>query len=138
MVVVAGPKNDYLQPAVDALKNFVEGGGRAMFLLDPPLKIGKATPDNEALDKVLQDWGVSLDKDLLLDTNPVGQLLGAGPQVALVSKYDSHPIVDDMKGTTTGFPPFAIADDQEHGTKEQLFKSSLSPRNPVSATTNSK
>ena len=45
-----------------------------------------------------------MDKDLLLDTNPVGQLLGAGPQVALVSKYDSHPIVDDMKGTTTGFP----------------------------------
>ena len=103
-VVVAGPKNDYLQPAVDAIKKYVEGGGRAMFLLDPPLKIGKATPDNEALSKVLQDWGVSLDKDLLLDTNPVGQLLGAGPQVALVSKYDSHPIVDDMKGTTTGFP----------------------------------
>jgi len=103
-VVVAGPKNDYLQPAVDAIKKYVEAGGRAMFLLDPPLKIGKATPDNEALSKVLQDWGVSLDKDLLLDTNPVGQLLGAGPQVALVSKYDSHPIVDDMKGTTTGFP----------------------------------
>jgi ABC-type uncharacterized transport system involved in gliding motility auxiliary subunit len=128
VVVVAGPKNDYLQPAVDALKNFVEGGGRAMFLLDPPLKIGKATPDNEALDKVLQDWGVSLDKDLLLDTNPVGQLVGAGPQVALVSKYDSHPIVDDMKGTTTGFPlsRSLTIKSTDKTTVQKLFESSES------------
>ena len=34
----------------------------------------------------------------------MGQLAGLGPQVALVSKYDPHPIVDDMKGTATGFP----------------------------------
>ena len=36
--------------------------------------------------------------------NPVGQLVGVGPQVALVSTYDSHAIVNDMKGTATGFP----------------------------------
>jgi ABC-type uncharacterized transport system involved in gliding motility auxiliary subunit len=104
VVVVGGPKSDYLQPAADALKNYVEGGGRAMFLLDPPLKIGHATADNEALTNVLQSWGVSMEKDLLLDMNPVGQLEGVGPQVALVSKYDAHPIVDEMKGTATGFP----------------------------------
>jgi ABC-type uncharacterized transport system involved in gliding motility auxiliary subunit len=128
VVIVAGPKSDYLQPAVDALKKYVEGGGRAMFLLDPPLKIGKATPDNEALDKILQDWGVSLDKDLLLDTNPVGQLLGAGPQVALVSKYDSHPIVDDMKGTTTGFPlsRSLTIKSTDKTTVQKLFESSES------------
>ena len=39
VVVVAGPKSDYQQPAVDAIKKYVEDGGRAMFLLDPPLKI---------------------------------------------------------------------------------------------------
>ena len=104
VVVVGGPKSDYLQPAADALKKYVEGGGRAMFLLDPPLKIGHATADNEALTNVLQSWGVSMEKDLLLDMNPVGQLEGVGPQVALVSKYDAHPIVDEMKGTATGFP----------------------------------
>jgi ABC-type uncharacterized transport system involved in gliding motility auxiliary subunit len=104
VVVVGGPKSDYLQPAADAVKKYVEGGGRAMFLLDPPLKIGHATADNEALTNVLQSWGVSMEKDLLLDMNPVGQLEGVGPQVALVSKYDAHPIVDEMKGTATGFP----------------------------------
>ena len=52
----------------------------------------------------MQSWGVTPEKDLLLDLNPIGQLDGLGPQVALVSKYDSQPIVDDMKGTATGFP----------------------------------
>ena len=45
-----------------------------------------------------------MDKNLILDLNPIGQLAGLGPQVALVTNYSSQPIVDDMKGTATGFP----------------------------------
>jgi ABC-type uncharacterized transport system involved in gliding motility auxiliary subunit len=30
--------------------------------------------------------------------------MGTGPQVALVAVYDSHPIVNEMRGTATGFP----------------------------------
>lgn len=104
VVVVAGPKNDFQQPSVDVIKKYIEDGGRAMFMLDPPIKLGHPTADNAALTKVLQDWGVSLDNDLVLDPNPVGQLAGLGPQVALVTKYEQQPIVDEMKGTATGFP----------------------------------
>jgi ABC-type uncharacterized transport system involved in gliding motility auxiliary subunit len=104
VVVIAGPKSDYAQSSVDVIKKYVEGGGRTMFLLDPPIKLGHPTADNDALTKVLQDWGVSLDKDLVLDQNPVGQLAGLGPQVALITKYEMHPIVDPLKGTATGFP----------------------------------
>jgi ABC-type uncharacterized transport system involved in gliding motility auxiliary subunit len=104
VVVVGGPKNDYQQPEVDALQKFVQQGGRAMFLLDPPLKIGRPTADNDALSNMLQGWGVGVEKDLLLDQNPVGQLMGVGPEVPLVTAYDSHPIVNDLKGTATGFP----------------------------------
>ncbi|MGH9742168.1 MAG: GldG family protein [Candidatus Acidiferrum sp.] len=105
VVVVAGPTGDYLQPEVDALKNYVEGGGRAMFLLDPPLKMGRENiADNDALSALLTGWGVTPNKDLILDMNPIGQLAGLGPQVALVTSYDSQPIVADMKGSATGFP----------------------------------
>ena len=39
IVVVGGPKHDYLQPAMDALKIYVMGGGRAIFNFDPVLNL---------------------------------------------------------------------------------------------------
>ena len=128
VVVVGGPKNDYQQTEIDAIKKYVEGGGRAMFLLDPPLKIGRPTADNQALNSLLQGWGVSMDKDLLLDLSPVGQLMGVGPTIALVSTYAPHPIVNEMKGTATGFPlsRSMTIKNTDKSTVQKLFDSSES------------
>ena len=102
-LVVAGPKHNYAQPEVDAIKKYVEDGGRSLLLLDAPLKLGHSEiADNEELAKLLESWGVTPNKDLVLDS--VGQVLGLGPQVALVGSYSLQPIVRDLKGTTTGFP----------------------------------
>jgi ABC-type uncharacterized transport system involved in gliding motility auxiliary subunit len=129
VLVVGGPSGDYQQPEVDAIKKYVEDGGRALFLLDPPLKIGRPEiADNDALTAVLQSWGVTVDKDLILDLNPIGQLYGLGPQVALVGSYDSHPIVSEMKGIATGFP-LSRSIDVKSGSKTtvaKLFSSSES------------
>jgi ABC-type uncharacterized transport system involved in gliding motility auxiliary subunit len=104
-LIVAGPTRNYEQPEVDAIKGYVEDGGRALLMLDPPLRLGHSEiADNDALTTLLQGWGVSLSKDLILDLNPIGQLAGLGPQVALVTSYSSQPIVNEMKGTATGFP----------------------------------
>ncbi|HKV63911.1 MAG TPA: GldG family protein [Candidatus Acidoferrum sp.] len=122
VVVVGGPSGDYAQPEVDALQKYVEAGGRAMFLLDPPLKIGREEiADNDALSAVLTGWGITPNKDMILDLNPIGQLAGLGPQVALVTSYDSQPIVNDMKGTATGFP-LARSLDTKNGTKTSVDK----------------
>jgi len=105
VLVIAGPTSNYEQPEVDAIKKYVEDGGRGFFMLDPPLKLGHPEiADNDALTNLLQSWGVSVQKDLILDLNPIGQLTGLGPQVALVTHYESQPIVNEMKGTATGFP----------------------------------
>ena len=104
-LVVAGPTKNYEQPEVDAIKKYVEGGGRAFFMLDPPLRLGhEEIAENDALTNLLQSWGVTVNKDLILDLNPLGQIAGLGPQVALVTSYASQPIVDQMRGTATGFP----------------------------------
>ena len=104
-LAIAGPTRNYEQPEVDAIKKYVENGGRALLMLDAPLKSGRSEiADNDALASVLQSWGVTLDKNLILDLNPIGQLVGLGPQVALVTSYESQPIVIEMKGTATGFP----------------------------------
>ena len=125
-LVVGGPSVDYQQTQVDAVKKYVEDGGRALFMLDAPLKVGRETSYNDGLTKQLQSWGVTLNKDLILDLNPIGQLMGLGPQVALVSTYDSHAIVNTLKGTATGFP-FSRSMEVKNSDKttvEKLFNSS--------------
>ena len=126
MVIVGGPSRDYLQPAVDALKNYVENGGKAIVMLDPPLKFAKQNIDeNAALLGVLSTWGVTADKDLVLDTSGVGQLYGLGPEIALVSSYGTHPIVGAMKRLASGFP-IARSLEIKNGAKttvEKLFES---------------
>jgi len=127
VLVVAGPTGDYQQPAVDGIKKYVEDGGRALFLMDPPLKIGRSEiADNDALANLLESWGVTLNKDLVLDLNPIGQLAGLGPQVALVTRYERHAIVNDMKGSATGFPLVRSMDvkSADKTTVERLFDSS--------------
>jgi gliding motility-associatede transport system auxiliary component len=104
ILVVAGPKRNYLQPAVDAVKNYVENGGRALIMLDPPLKFKTEIDDNAGLTAVLDGWGVKMDNDLVLDLSGVGQLFGLGPEFPIVTKYEDHAIVRDMKDLPTGFP----------------------------------
>src|SRR5215469_11504080 len=128
-LVVGGPTRNYEQPQVDAIKKYVEDGGLAFFMVDPPLRMGRLEiADNDPLMALLQSWGVTPEKDLLLDMNPIGQIMGLGPQVALVTSYSSQPIVSDVKRTATGFPISRSLDikSTDKTTVEKLFDSSTS------------
>lgn len=128
--VIAGPIHDYQPTEVSAIQNYVEDGGRAFFMLDPPLKMGPQTiSDNDALASVLKSWGVSLDRDLVLDLNPIGQIAGLGPQEPLVTNYStSQPIVSSMRRTATAFPitQSLTIDNTPKATVDELFSSSAS------------
>lgn len=104
VLVVGGPVRDYLQPAVDAIKTYVEDGGHALILLNPPLKFGSQVDDNAALDALLASWGVTANKDLVLDLSGVGQLFGMGPELPVVTNYEDHAIVRGLKNMATAFP----------------------------------
>ncbi len=127
VLVVAGPTHDYQQPEVAAIQKYVENGGRGLFLLDPPLESRSSViAANDALDAVLAGWGVTPDKDLVLDQSPIGQLIGVGPEVAVVTHYESQPIVSDLKDTATGFPIVQSLAIQSTGkaSVDKLFSSS--------------
>jgi ABC-type uncharacterized transport system involved in gliding motility auxiliary subunit len=105
----------------------VEGGGRVLFLLDPPLDFGREhIAENAALTGLLASWGVTGDKDLVLEQNPMGQMFGFGPEIPLVSSYESHPIVNDLKNSYTGFPVARSLDVKNAGkvTNTKLFSTS--------------
>jgi ABC-type uncharacterized transport system involved in gliding motility auxiliary subunit len=122
VLVVAGPKHDYVQPETDAIKAYVEGGGKALFMLDPALNLGReATDENTTLDAVLASWGVTVNKDLALDTSGVGQIFGLGPEVPLVTNYETHAIVSQMKDVATAFP-LARTLDIKDGDKTSVSK----------------
>jgi ABC-type uncharacterized transport system involved in gliding motility auxiliary subunit len=106
VLVIAGPKNDYPASIVNALKAFVEAGGRAFFLLDTPLRLGDSEPPSENSDlvKLLADWGVSANKDLALDLSGVGQLFRLGPEVPFIMGYESHPITEPLTRVPTAYP----------------------------------
>jgi len=105
VLVIAGPQTNYTPNMITAIKAYVENGGRVMFLMDPPLDFGREhIAENAGLKDLLQSWGVTLENDLVLEENPVGQLFGFGPEIPLVSSYGSQPIVNDLKSSMTGFP----------------------------------
>jgi ABC-type uncharacterized transport system involved in gliding motility auxiliary subunit len=106
VVIVGGPSLDYSPAVVTALKNYVENGGRAMILLDSVLKIGREQPpaENAGLTKLLSDWGVTVNKDLVLDLSGVGELLRLPPEVPMILSYDSHPITQPLNRVATAFP----------------------------------
>ena len=106
VLIIGGPKNDYPTPIVNALKTYVEAGGRALFLLDTPLRLGSSEPPTENADllKLLADWGVTANKDLALDLSSVGQLLGLGPEIPFILSYESHPITEPLTRVPTAYP----------------------------------
>ena len=125
IVVVAGPKHDYLAPEVASLKQYVENGGRALFLLDAPLKLAAMQiDDNAALMGILAGWGVTPQKNLVLDFSGVGQLYNAGPQYPIATSYTSQAIVREMKDVWTIFPLSRSLDikNGDNTTVEKLFE----------------
>jgi ABC-type uncharacterized transport system involved in gliding motility auxiliary subunit len=134
-LVISGPSGDYVQPAVDAIKKYVEGGGRALIMLDPPLKVGRREiGDNDALLNLLSSWGVTADKDLILDENILGQLYGLGPEVPVISSYESHPIVNELANSQTAFP-VSRSLDTKNGDKTTVTKLFSTSKNSFATTT---
>ncbi len=127
VLLVGGPRYDYVEPVVKAIENYVQAGGRALVMLDPPVRFGQDTiARNQAFVKELENWGVILNEDLVLDTSGIGGLFGLGPEVPLVADYGTHPIVREMKEIATAFP-LARSIDTKNGvdgvTVEKLFSS---------------
>jgi ABC-type uncharacterized transport system involved in gliding motility auxiliary subunit len=105
ILVVGGPRFDYLPPAISAIKSYVESGGRALIMVDPPLRLrNENIGENAELVKLLESWGVTANKNLVLDASGIGQLFGLSAVVPLVTNYGSHTIVSATKDVATAFP----------------------------------
>ncbi len=120
IVVVGGPKHDYLQPAVDAIKTYVQGGGSAIVNFDPVLDLpdGKIG-DTPNLATLVDGWGVTPKPDVIIDLGSASRLFGQFSPV--VGSYEQHPIVRVMGDNASVFPLARSLDVK--GPAEKLFSS---------------
>ncbi|MGD0772920.1 MAG: GldG family protein [Candidatus Solibacter sp.] len=105
-LVAGGPQLAYPPPIVDAFKKYVEGGGHALFLLDNVMKIGRgdSAAENTDLVALLTEWGVTPNKDLVLDLSGIGNMFGAGPEIPIILQYEAHAITRPLTRVPTAFP----------------------------------
>jgi ABC-type uncharacterized transport system involved in gliding motility auxiliary subunit len=95
VLVWPGPATDPFPEEIAAVQDYLEHGGSVFVLLDP-------TPA-ASLIGLLEQWSVSPGDNFVVDASGVGRLLGAGPEIPLVSQYGPHVITDGF-GVMTFFP----------------------------------
>ena len=101
VLVIAGPKNDFLQPELDMVQRYLDKGGKLLLLIDPP--DGPNAAPLTGLITLARNWGIDVGANVVVDVSSVGQLLGAGPSVPVVATYPDHPITENF-GLITAFP----------------------------------
>ena len=92
VVVAAGPRTDLLPGEVDALRAYLDRGGKLLLLLDPPVTGDEPAP--EGLLGLVREWGIEPGADVVVDASGVGQLFGADASVPVAASYPFHPITE--------------------------------------------
>ncbi len=90
VLVIAGAQRPLLDPERQALVDFLARGGRLLALLDPMVNIG--------LDDLFLKWGIIVDDTVMVDTNPMGQMMGLGAVTPLIIPVPdvTHPIIENL------------------------------------------
>jgi ABC-type uncharacterized transport system involved in gliding motility auxiliary subunit len=101
VVVVAGPTSDYLPPEIESLRRYLNKGGKVFFMVDPPDRVD--SPPLTNLIALIQEWGMEVGNNVIVDRSGIGQLLGRGPGMPVATSYPPHPI-NDRFNVVTAFP----------------------------------
>src|SRR3954453_4213415 len=101
VVVVAGPRIDFFAPEVDALRKYLDKGGKLVLGTDPPDKADSPALTNLAA--LAHDWGVDVRNNVVVDVSGMGRLIGTDASVPVVATYPSHAITQRFT-FLTAFP----------------------------------
>ena len=96
VVIVAGAQSSLLANEVEALKIFLDRGGRVLVLLEPGRNYGLA--------RVFRPYGVETADDVVIDPNPAIKALGFGPDAPVIKDFEAHPITNKLRGSAVLFP----------------------------------
>ncbi|MDP9121766.1 MAG: Gldg family protein [Acidobacteriota bacterium] len=96
LVVIAGPTSSWLPPELAALSAYVDGGGRALVLLDPKLQPAAGSGlIQTGLEGWLAGYGVKVGQDIVVD--PANPLPFFGAETLFAKDYGEHPITKALR-----------------------------------------
>lgn len=101
VLIIAGPRTDFLAPEIDLLKAYLARGGKLFVMLDPVLK--PDTPQPVQLLAMLKDWGIEAPNDIVLDVSGMGRLIGTDESVPVAASYPAHAITQEFN-LLTAYP----------------------------------
>jgi ABC-type uncharacterized transport system involved in gliding motility auxiliary subunit len=96
VLVIAGPTQAFFPPESDAVKKYLDDGGKVLILVDPE--------KDPKLDSLFQEWNVNVGKNLIVDASGLGSYFGTGPIFPIVTDYGTSPITKGFERTATMFP----------------------------------
>jgi ABC-type uncharacterized transport system involved in gliding motility auxiliary subunit len=91
VVLISGPRRDFLQDEIEKLKKYVEDGGSLLFMIDPghPLSVKN----------FLESYGLKVGDDIIVDKQ--SHIYGSNYLTPIVYKYDKdHPLTRDFNLAT--------------------------------------
>ena len=88
VLVIAGPRRDFTQEEADAVRTYLEEGGKVTVALDPSGQKG----DLANLKGILETWGIGVNDDLVVDPGSHYFLDMAG----LIPKIRLHPMTEKL------------------------------------------
>ncbi len=87
LLVVCGPQEDLTEPELNAIEEYLKGGGRALFLIDP-----QTAP---SLKPFLERYGLKLGDDIVIDR--LSRLFGGDYLTPVLTTYSAtHPITKNF------------------------------------------
>lgn len=96
VVILAGPRQDLLDSESEALRAFLGRGGHLLVMSDPETVPGLVT--------FLKEYGLEVGNDVIIETNPLGRLVGGDYLLPVVMTYERHAITKELGNVMTMFP----------------------------------
>jgi len=96
VIILAGPQKPLFENELDMLSAWLRKGGSFVALVDPYVE--------SHLETMLEEWGVTLNNDTVVDVNPMARMMGGGDVIMpLVNTYGRHEITAGFR-LVTSFP----------------------------------
>ena len=96
VVILAGPGEEVLDSELEALRAFLGRGGHLLVMSDPETAPGLVT--------FIQGYGLEVGNDVVIETNPLGRLVGGDYLLPVVMTYERHAITKELGNVMTMFP----------------------------------